>query len=202
MYTVKRYICNRLGVSGSTHKQHWWCLILGLFGSPRHGESLLSSGASTGLIQSLQSKYTIILQVWRIPPEQWYWYRSYAIITIQLHNNTSGMENASWELVLIPVLSIYSFIHINPYYPSRPGKHPSSEPNHASARFIIYSRPRKTPTIRTEPYSCAVIFSPGGNTHQPNRTAHLQCGCRRASGASQIACLGSGKPPTRRTSFP
>ena len=114
---------------------------------PSHGESLLRSGTCTGLIQLLQSKYTITLQVWIMPPENWYSYLSYTIIIIKLH--------------------------INPYYPSRPGKHPSSEPNSASAR--LDSRLRKKPTIRTEPHTFAVTFSPGGYTHQPNRAAQ-QCG--------------------------
>ena len=64
------------------------------------------------------------------------------------------MENASWELVLVPVLSLYSFIHIHPYYPSRPGKHPSSEPNRTPAQTD--SRPGETPTNRTEPRSYTV----------------------------------------------
>ena len=90
-----------------------------------------------------------------------------------MHNNTSSMENASWAVVLVLVLNNHynPIIQINPYYPSRPGKHPSSEPNRASAR--LDSRPRKTPTNRTEPRNSAVIFSPGGSTNQPNRTAQL-----------------------------
>ena len=147
LYWYQHYVQNALRRTrgfGITHKQHW-CLILGLVGSPSHVESLLSSGTCTGLIQSLQSKYTIILQVWRMPPEQWYWYRSYAI---QLHNNTSGMENASWELVLVPVLSIFVYTH----------------------KSILSVSPGETPIFRTEPRNCAVIFSPGGNAHQPNRT--------------------------------
>ena len=35
-----------------------------------------------------------------------------------------------------------------------------------------------------------------GNTHIPRIHTATLCGCRRASGASQIACLGFGKPPT------
>ena len=42
----KMYVCNGQGVLCSTHKQHRWGLIQRLFGSPSHGESLLSSGTS------------------------------------------------------------------------------------------------------------------------------------------------------------
>ena len=101
----------------------------------------------------------------------------------------------STGLIIVFVYTHKSILSVSP------GETPiiRTEPRICAVRFS----PEETPTIRTEPRNCAVIFSPGGNTHQPNRTAQLHSvAAAGLSGASQIACLGSGKPPTRRTSLP
>ena len=103
-------------------------------------------------------------------------------------------------MVLVPVL--YNNTNpntFNTYISSRPGNQPSS----AHIRATMFS-PGETPT---EPRTCAVILSSEENTHQPRRSpnAHLrgyiltrenthqpriytatQCGCLKASGASQM----------------
>ena len=103
-------------------------------------------------------------------------------------------------MVLVPVL--YNNINLstfNTYISSRPGYQPSS--THIRATMFL---PGETPT---EPRTCAVILSSEentnqlrrsptahlrgyilarGNTHQPRIYTATQCGCLRASGASQM----------------
>ena len=100
------------------------------------------------------------------------------------YHNASHMESASCVLVLVPVLYNCNVKTLIP---------------------IICLCRRNT----HQPNTCAVLFSPGETPtnrasarFKPRNHTATQCDCRRASGASQIACLGFGNPPTRRDSLP
>ena len=79
------------------------------------------------------------------------------------------MENASWVMVLVPIL--YNNIRPNTlnHISISAGETPiiRTKPRICVVRFS----PEETPTIRTEPRNCAVIFSPGGNTAQLHSVA-------------------------------
>ena len=114
-------------------------------------------------------------------------------------HNASNMENASWVMVtstgLIQSYQSKTLIHIcrlgrginhHPRTSAQPCSRPGKHPPNAHLRGYSLARgnthqPCRSPTAHLRGYILA-----RGNTHQPRIYTATQCGCRRASGASQM----------------
>ena len=122
-------------------------------------------------------------------------YRSYTI-TVTTQHNASYLENwtfgTSTGLILIPWSN-----HMNLYDNRLDNRKPT---NHAHCAVIL-ARGKHPPT---EPRTLRGWSEPRTlrGWSEPRSLTATQRGGDRASGASQITCLGSGKPPTRRNSLP
>ena len=121
-------------------------------------------------------------------------YRSHTIIITTQHN-ASYVEKASRLLVLVPVFLLIIVQTYQTMIIVSPGENPQTAHlrgyNHAPC-VVILARGKHPPT-KPRTLRC---------WSEPRTLTATQRGGDRASGASQIACLGSGKPPTRRNSLP
>ena len=130
--------------------------------------------------------------IWRMPPDWWY----YVPVLCNYNYNTTQCLMCGESLLTVGTSTGLILIIVQTYQ-----------------TMIIVSSGENPQTAQLRGYNCApcaVILAWGKHPPTELRTLRgwsepctltaTQRGGDRASGASQIACLGSGKPPTRRNS--